>query len=67
MRTITSLWSDAMVLSLRSNIGQVAIAMGDLGLAYQAFKIAISVDNNHAESYCNLGVSNEGRGGDDAL
>jgi tetratricopeptide repeat protein 8 len=41
----------------RYNIGQVAVAIGDVGLAYQAFKIAISVDNNHAESYCNLGVS----------
>ena len=26
------------------------------GLAYQAFKIAISVDPNHAESYNNIGV-----------
>lgn len=35
---------------------QVAIGVGDLGLAYQAFKIAISVDPNHAESYNNIGV-----------
>jgi len=34
----------------------VVIAIGDVGLAYQAFKIAISIDQNHAESYCNLGV-----------
>ena len=33
-----------------------AIGIGDLGLAYQAFKIAISCDGNHAESYDNLGV-----------
>lgn len=38
------------------NVGQGAIGVGDLGLAYQAFKISISCDNNHAESYCNLGV-----------
>lgn len=38
------------------NIGQVAIGVGDLGLAYQAFKIAVSVEPNHAESYSNLGV-----------
>lgn len=38
------------------NIGQVAIGVGDLGLAYQAFRIAISVEANHAESYNNLGV-----------
>eukprot|EP01029_Cantina_marsupialis_P010012 TRINITY_DN2297_c0_g1_i1.p1 TRINITY_DN2297_c0_g1~~TRINITY_DN2297_c0_g1_i1.p1 ORF type:complete len:508 (+),score=66.95 TRINITY_DN2297_c0_g1_i1:60-1583(+) len=38
------------------NIGQIAIGIGDLGLAYQAFRIAVSVDANHAESYNNLGV-----------
>eukprot|EP00659_Diplonema_papillatum_P018517 gene18517-28581_t len=38
------------------NIGQVAIGIGDLGLAYQAFKVAISVDPNHAESFNNLGI-----------
>ena len=35
---------------------QAAIGVGDLGLAYQAFKISISCDNSHAESYSNLGV-----------
>jgi tetratricopeptide (TPR) repeat protein len=40
----------------RYNVGQVAIGIGDLGLAYQAFKIAVSVNSNHAESFCNLGV-----------
>ena len=44
------------------NVGQVAVGIGDLGLAYQAFKIAISVDHSHAESYSNLGVL-EGRKG----
>lgn len=38
------------------NIGQVAIGIGDLGLAYQSFKISVSVDSNHAESFNNLGV-----------
>mmetsp|Transcript_1792 Transcript_1792/g.6239 ORF Transcript_1792/g.6239 Transcript_1792/m.6239 type:complete len:507 (+) Transcript_1792:246-1766(+) len=38
------------------NIGQVAIGIGDLGLAYQSFKIAVSVDSSHAESFNNLGV-----------
>ena len=38
------------------NIGQVAIGIGDLGVAYQSFKIAVSCDSNHAESYNNLGV-----------
>lgn len=40
------------------NIGQVAIGIGDLNLAYQAFKIAISINSNHAESFNNLGVNN---------
>lgn len=38
------------------NISQVAIGIGDLGLAYQTLKIAVSIDSNHAESYNNLGV-----------
>eukprot|EP00982_Pelagococcus_subviridis_P008715 30864-Pelagococcus_subviridis.AAC.18 len=38
------------------NVGQVAIGIGDLGLAYQALKIAVSVDSTHAESFNNLGV-----------
>ena len=47
---------DSNMADIWYNVGQLAIATGDLGLAYQAFKIAISVDNNHAESYNNLGV-----------
>lgn len=38
------------------NIGQVAIGIGDLVLAEQCFKIAVSVDSRHAESFNNLGV-----------
>ena len=38
------------------NVGQIAIGIGDLGLAYQAFKVSISVDGTHAESFNNLGV-----------
>ena len=33
------------------NTGQIAIGIGDLNLGFQAFKIAISVDANHAESW----------------
>eukprot|EP00752_Nemacystus_decipiens_P006899 g6197.t1 len=46
--------SDDIAADVWYNVGHVAIGIGDLGLAYQAFKIAISVDSNHAESYCNL-------------
>ena len=51
-----SLASDNSMAEIWYNIGQVAIGIGDLGLAYQAFKIAISVDANHAESFNCLGV-----------
>ena len=51
-----ALASDDNMADVWYNVGQVAIGIGDLGLAYQCFKIAVSVDENHAESYCNLGV-----------
>jgi len=38
------------------NIGHIGIGIGDLGLAYQSFKISISHNSNHAESFNNLGV-----------
>jgi tetratricopeptide repeat protein 8 len=38
------------------NIGHVGIGIGDLGLAFHSFKIALSYNPNHAESYNNLGV-----------
>jgi tetratricopeptide repeat protein 8 len=47
---------DSNMADVWYNIGQVAIGVGDLGLAYQAFRIAISVEASHAESYNNLGV-----------
>ena len=38
------------------NIGHIGIGIGDLGLAYQANKIAVSHNANHAEAFNNLGV-----------
>ena len=38
------------------NIGQVGVGIGDLNLAAQSFKVAISIDHSHAESYNNLGI-----------
>ena len=38
------------------NIGHVSIGIGDLNLAYQAFKIAISIDPKHSEAFNNIGV-----------
>ena len=61
-----SLASDNSMADVWYNIGQVAIGIGDLGLAYQAFKISISVDSSHAESYANLGVLELRKGNVDA-
>ncbi|KAL1528340.1 hypothetical protein AB1Y20_009694 [Prymnesium parvum] len=61
-----TLASDDAMADVWYNVGQVAIGIGDLGLAYQAFKIAISVDSNHAESYGNLGVLELRKGNIDA-
>lgn len=55
---------DDLLADIWFNVGQVAIGIGDLGLAYQAYKVAISVDNSHAESFNNLGVL-EGKKGDE--
>ncbi|PAA46722.1 hypothetical protein BOX15_Mlig015055g1 [Macrostomum lignano] len=38
------------------NLGHVALAVGDLSLSYQAFRLALSYNNDHAEAYNNLGV-----------
>ncbi|XP_051240695.1 tetratricopeptide repeat protein 8 isoform X2 [Dicentrarchus labrax] len=38
------------------NIGQVAVGIGDLTLAYQCFKLALAFNNDHAEAYNNLAV-----------
>uniref|UniRef100_A0A6U4UEQ4 Uncharacterized protein n=1 Tax=Neobodo designis TaxID=312471 RepID=A0A6U4UEQ4_NEODS len=51
-----SLASDDSMADVWYNIGQVAIGIGDLGLAYQAFKVSISIDANHAESFNNLAI-----------
>lgn len=47
------------------NIGQVAIGIGDLSLAYQCFKLAISIDPSHAEAFNNLGVLEYRKGNDE--
>ena len=44
------------------NIGHVGIGIGDLELAYQAYKISVSHNPNHAESFNNLGVIEIKRG-----
>eukprot|EP01138_Halocafeteria_seosinensis_P000719 gb/GECG01000736.1/.p1 GENE.gb/GECG01000736.1/~~gb/GECG01000736.1/.p1 ORF type:complete len:522 (+),score=58.36 gb/GECG01000736.1/:1-1566(+) len=51
-----SLAEDDVMPDVWFNISHIAIGIGDLGLAYQALRVASSVDNCHAESYNNLGV-----------
>jgi tetratricopeptide (TPR) repeat protein len=46
----------ALLFGGRYNIGHVGVALGDLGLAYQAFKVAVSVDPNHGEALNNVAV-----------
>jgi tetratricopeptide repeat protein 8 len=38
------------------NVGQVAIGIGDTNLAFQAFQVSISYNQQHSESYNNLGI-----------
>ncbi|KAJ1436097.1 hypothetical protein B484DRAFT_445830 [Ochromonadaceae sp. CCMP2298] len=38
------------------NIGHIGISLGDLGLAYQAFKVAVSIDATHGEALNNIAV-----------
>lgn len=40
----------------RYNIGHVGISLGDLGLAYQAFKVAVSINSAHGEALNNIAV-----------
>lgn len=47
---------DTIMPDVWYNIGQIAIAIGDMAQAYQSFKVALSIDSNHAECHCNLGV-----------
>merc|ERR1712098_243247 len=38
------------------NISHIAIGIGDLGLAYQALKVALAADPSHVEAQNNLAV-----------
>lgn len=51
-----SLASDDSMADIWYNIGHIGVALGDLGLAYQAFKIAVSIDPSHGEALNNIAV-----------
>ncbi len=44
------------------NVGHVAVSIGDTNLAWQCFRLALSADASHAESFNNLGVLELRRG-----
>jgi tetratricopeptide repeat protein 8 len=48
--------SDEDMADVWYNIGHIGVALGDLGLAYQGFKVAVSIDPNHGEALNNLAV-----------
>ena len=54
--------SDAESADIWYNLGCVSICIGDVGLAYQSYRIATSLDPNHAEAHNNLGVLESRRG-----
>jgi tetratricopeptide repeat protein 8 len=51
-----SLASDEEMADIWYNIGHIGISLGDLGLAYQAFKVAVSIDPSHGEALNNIAV-----------
>ena len=51
-----SMSSDEDMADVWYNIGHVGIALGDLGLAYQAYKVALSIEPNHGEALNNIAV-----------
>ncbi|KAL6759471.1 TRP protein for flagellar function [Haematococcus lacustris] len=57
---------DGNVADVWYNISQVAVGIGDLGLAGQCLRLAVALDPGHAEAHTNLGVL-EGRKGNDTL
>ncbi|XP_074646623.1 tetratricopeptide repeat protein 8-like [Tubulanus polymorphus] len=55
-RALSLATDDSVIADVWYNIGQVALGIGDLNLSYQAFRMALSANNDHAEAYNNLGV-----------
>ncbi|GBG34007.1 Tetratricopeptide repeat protein 8 [Hondaea fermentalgiana] len=47
---------DSNMADVWFNVGHVGVSLGDLGFAYQCFKVAVSIDPQHVEAYNNLGV-----------
>ncbi|KAK7028963.1 Tetratricopeptide repeat protein 8 [Halocaridina rubra] len=57
-----SLATDESVADVWYNLGHIALGIGDINLAYQCFRLALVSNNDHGESYNNLGVLEYRRG-----
>mmetsp|Transcript_19896 Transcript_19896/g.28602 ORF Transcript_19896/g.28602 Transcript_19896/m.28602 type:complete len:502 (-) Transcript_19896:249-1754(-) len=51
-----SMASDDCMPDIWYNIGHIGVALGDLGMAYQAFKVTVSIDPSHGEAHNNIAV-----------
>jgi tetratricopeptide repeat protein 8 len=58
--------TDELVADVWFNVGHIAVQTGDIGLAYQAFRVAVAHDPNHAEAATNLAVLDLRKGNTDA-
>lgn len=47
---------DTAMADIWYNVGHIGVALGDLGLAYQAFKVAVNIDPEHGEALNNVAV-----------
>ncbi|KAG7168174.1 Tetratricopeptide repeat protein 8-like [Homarus americanus] len=57
-----SLATNQSVADVWYNLGHIALGIGDINLAYQCYRLALVADNDHGESYNNLGVLEYRRG-----
>ncbi|XP_053638799.1 tetratricopeptide repeat protein 8 isoform X2 [Cherax quadricarinatus] len=57
-----SLATDHSVADVWYNLGHIALGIGDINLAYQCYRLALVANNDHGESYNNLGVLEYRRG-----
>ncbi|XP_040583432.1 tetratricopeptide repeat protein 8 [Lepeophtheirus salmonis] len=57
-----NLGKDEVLADIWYNIGHIALEIGDTNFAYQATRLALSHNFNHAEAYNNLGVMESRKG-----
>ncbi len=51
-----SISDDNNMADIWFNVGHIGVALGDLGLSYQAFKVAVAINPNHREALNNIAV-----------